>query len=623
MSTRKKMESIVDRAVRQAIAEESRILHLANGGTHNFCHAPADWNEGKQTTPTKGALSTKCTADSINSTSDRDNDRRMPPEVSLEQSVKDVKQAIRNSSVQQMARADSMIHKLSKGGWRASLEHVVGHPMFDYFVATIILANALVIAYETETLSHDPHAETLPAFMGIDLFFTIFFALEVAMRIIVEKRRFIFGRNKGWNFFDTVVVLSAILEKLLSASTNMTAIRVLRIMRLVRVIRVIRTLRIFNDLRAMVKGIVTSILSLAWAVVLLFIICFVIGIFITQMVTTYRKDQALDHSVVDESLVQNFGSLMLTMYSLYKAITGGDDWSSFADPLFEISPTMGIFFCLYIAFAVFAVLNVVTGVFVDNAIKANHQDADNIIMEQTQARKNHMDSVKAVFKRADKDNSNTLDWQEFQEHCDNPIVQAYFRQLDLDIEANGAILMFEMLDFDGNGSIDIDEFIYGCQHLKGFARSLDLAKLDHDRRQTESQLLGFASEQHDRLDAMLGYVSSMQAQLMTMNSKFSGAWNKSPDIAAEAAAAVRSAVLEQQGAANLSESCNPKHTTIPLPAVASPMQQETEESDVTEIVLTADRDSSAATICNYGCRSAKGCAQTGALTPASPEAQFV
>ena len=35
----------------------------------------------------------------------------------------------------------------------------------------------------------------------------------------------------------------------------------------------------------------------------------------------------------------------------------------------------------------------ITGVFVDNAIKANRDDADMIIMEQTEARKKHIDEV--------------------------------------------------------------------------------------------------------------------------------------------------------------------------------------------------------------------------------------
>merc|ERR1712232_1318253 len=142
------------------------------------------------------------------------------------------------------------------------------------------------------------------------------------------------------------------------------------------------------------------------------------------MVTTHRKSLVKNNRVVpatssgepllEDPLEQHFGSLTATMYSLYKAITGGDDWSNFSDPLFDVSPTMGIFFCLYVAFAVLAVLNVVTAVFVDNAIKANQQDADVIIMEQSVSRKKHIKEMQSIFRKADTDNSGELDFAKFQ-----------------------------------------------------------------------------------------------------------------------------------------------------------------------------------------------------------------
>jgi hypothetical protein len=248
----------------------------------------------------------------------------------------------------------------------------------------------------------------------------------------------------------------------------------------------------------------TSLISLVWAVVLLVMILFVIGIFITQVVTNFRKDLGEEQSssvdIEDQNaLVENFGSLQDTMYSLYKAVTGGDDWGYFAELLFNISPIMGVLFCLYVAFAVFAVLNVVTGVFVDNALKANSHDADMIIMEQTEARKKHIDEVKSIFKKADSDASGKLNLDEFKKHVGNPYVQAYFRQLDIDMEGSKGDSLFNLLDFDSNGFIDIEEFIFGCGHLKGYARSLDLARMGHGQRQVSKDLMNLAEEQRGHL----------------------------------------------------------------------------------------------------------------------------
>merc|ERR1712115_27985 len=45
-----------------------------------------------------------------------------------------------------------------------------------------------------------------------------------------------------------------------------------------------------------------------------------------------------------------------------------------------------------------------------------------------------------------------------------------------------------MLDFDGNGAISIDEFVGGCMRLRGQARSLDVAMLQHDGKKIRQQL---------------------------------------------------------------------------------------------------------------------------------------
>merc|ERR1740121_2840658 len=47
----------------------------------------------------------------------------------------------------------------------------------------------------------------------------------------------------------------------------------------------------------------------------------------------------------------------------------------------------------------------------------------------------------------------------------------------LDLEISDVDAFFNLLDYDGNGAVDIDEFTLGCMRLKGTARSLDVARL--------------------------------------------------------------------------------------------------------------------------------------------------
>jgi hypothetical protein len=141
---------------------------------------------------------------------------------------------------------------------------------------------------------------------------------------------------------------------------------------------------------------------------------------------------------------------------------------------------------------------------VENAIKINAKDADMIIMEQTSERKKHMKDVKSVFERADADGSGRLDATELQKHIDDVRVQAYLRQLDLDVEGHESFALFELLDFDGSGTIDIDEFIFGCERLKGMARSLDLFRIEHGQRALCRQVTNICQVIYE-LRSQMGY----------------------------------------------------------------------------------------------------------------------
>merc|ERR1711972_258277 len=44
----------------------------------------------------------------------------------------------------------------------------------------------------------------------------------------------------------------------------------------------------------------------------------------------------------------------------------------------------------------------------------------------------------------------------------------------LDITAEDTRMLYKMLDTDGSGYIDIDEFCHGCMKLKGEAKSFDI-----------------------------------------------------------------------------------------------------------------------------------------------------
>ena len=72
-----------------------------------------------------------------------------------------------------------------------------------------------------------------------------------------------------------------------------------------------------------------------------------------------------------------FGSVPRAVLSLYQGMTGGVDWNDMSLPLERsLSPIFALVFALYIAFAVLAMMNVVTGVFVESALGSAREERD-------------------------------------------------------------------------------------------------------------------------------------------------------------------------------------------------------------------------------------------------------
>merc|ERR1711879_1009770 len=128
-------------------------------------------------------------------------------------------------------------------------------------------------------------------------------------------------------------------------------------------------------------------------------------------------------------------------------------------------------FLLFITFSVFAVVNIVTGVFVDSAVQSNLTDREIIVHEELENKKAYLMSMRQVFEEMDKDDTGSITLQEFEKRLDDERVIAYFNALKLDV--SDAHVLFRLLDHDQSDEVSIGEFLSGCYSLQGESRSLD------------------------------------------------------------------------------------------------------------------------------------------------------
>eukprot|EP00812_Abedinium_dasypus_P008924 NODE_264_length_1725_cov_311.572455.p2 GENE.NODE_264_length_1725_cov_311.572455~~NODE_264_length_1725_cov_311.572455.p2 ORF type:complete len:290 (-),score=109.35 NODE_264_length_1725_cov_311.572455:329-1198(-) len=266
----------------------------------------------------------------------------------------------------------------------------------------------------------------------------------------------------------------------------MAVFRALRVLRLVRVLRIVRVMRFFTVLRVMVMGIKSSLQPLCWCLTLLLLVMFIFGTVIMQLLSSeYEGASATRQSFIKD----HFGTMLQTLYTLHISITGGLDWSYVSDMLFRISLPVAIAYMFYIVFALFCVLNVVTGIFVEAATASVQSDAEHQMVESVWAQTKMRQVMSDVFMEMDVTGAGKVSCAEFVKYVDDERVQAFMHCMGLDVNTSNADAIFHLVDLDGDGGLDKDEFLDGVTHFSGVAKQMDMARVTHALRDVQRNQL--------------------------------------------------------------------------------------------------------------------------------------
>jgi hypothetical protein len=239
-----------------------------------------------------------------------------------------------------------------------------------------------------------------------------------------------------------------------------------------------RVLRLISELRSIVSSIAGSMKSLGWTLVLLLLMIYVVGVYFTQSISEFLVDRAKDTNEPKSfdviELEKYFGTLARTILTLYQVIVGGIDWDSLASPMIaEIGWLQGFALACYIAFALLALMNVVTGVFVQTALQSAKNEEDEFLTEQ----------VIGIFRATDIDHDLSLSLEEVQDALNNPASARFFSSIDMSPE--DAVELFSILDIDDSGEVCFEEFLQGCLRLNGPAKSKDMLEVMQAQRRAK------------------------------------------------------------------------------------------------------------------------------------------
>ncbi|CAE7506229.1 CACNA1F [Symbiodinium natans] len=383
---------------------------------------------------------------------------------------------------------------------------VVNSNSSNAFFAFVVLSNSVYLGVQLEYHAQvrNPAHYAYVTFLTIHVSYAILFTAEVCLRLVAEGVvNYLWAAEWHWNWLDVFVVSSSWIELLIDLMTpgtssrgtnsNFRLMRLIRVGRLFRVVRIMKVVRLFRSLRTLVQSLVGTLKSLAWAMVLLSLIMYIFSILFTDAALDFIIETKEQVEPMTSEQVQHlsevtlyFGSLYRSFITMFRVISDGLTWNSPGDALYKL-PDMGPYlwvqlFHLYIAFCSFAVLNVMTGVFCNSAIKAAESDHEMVVQTLVQTRQELRDLVSHLFTKIDSRGEGHITYTEFEQFFEDEAVKAFFESLQ--IGAVDAWTLFVSLDMDGDHTVSVEEFTERCMQLHGPARSADLFAL----RQTTVKL---------------------------------------------------------------------------------------------------------------------------------------
>lgn len=172
-------------------------------------------------------------------------------------------------------------------------------------------------------------------------------------------------------------------------------------------------------------------------------------------------------------------------------------WPNYARPVIEdVSSYYTPFFVVYITFVVFAMIRVISALFLKETLNQAAQDAEMMVRERSKKSNALQKELLDLFHEADSSGDNLLSRAELNAVTKHPKVSLWLQELGLQISDIDEL--FDLID-NGDGDITAEEFVKGIMRVRGEARAQDLIPILKNCQRILVQVKEISDKMGDRL----------------------------------------------------------------------------------------------------------------------------
>merc|ERR1719277_2391696 len=127
-----------------------------------------------------------------------------------------------------------------------------------------------------------------------------------------------------------------------------------------------------------------------------------------------------------------FPNLPRSLVSLFQSVTNGLPWSEATNVLEDAIPYIHVLWIVYIGFTVFAINNVITGMFVNQAERCCFEDERNLMQEERDRRENMLATFRGILHKSDEKGLGKITREAMEGALSSYETQRLFRKFDID-----------------------------------------------------------------------------------------------------------------------------------------------------------------------------------------------
>ncbi|KAM6972478.1 two pore segment channel 3 [Aplochiton taeniatus] len=249
------------------------------------------------------------------------------------------------------------------------LRHLVQHRMFVYAYDLIILVNAVFIGLD----------EGNPLIASAEWGFLALYLLEILLKLYTFEPRAFFSTHQFWNWFDTVIIVLALVATLINASlkssgfySSRQVLDIVFILRILRLIRVVDSIERFRSIINTLIKIGPTILTFGQLILVVYYIFAMVGmeifkgkiIFFDANSTNLTKDYCGNPLLKDSAFAKlnycrnNFNDVVSACILLVE-LTVVNQWHDILSGFTKVThESARIFFVLFHIVVVIVIINI-------------------------------------------------------------------------------------------------------------------------------------------------------------------------------------------------------------------------------------------------------------------------